>query len=243
MGKASTAGMLVIGNELLSGKFPERNVLVLAQLLFSLGIELRRVVVCPDEEEQIIADLRLLKEHHDYVFTSGGVGPTHDDVTMAAVAKAFDAELVRNSKLEELLRDYFGPRLTADHLKMADVPEGVELLWAEDVRWPATLLGNVFILPGLPKVFRMKMAILRRHLQGASPFFARQVATRSDEGTIVGLLSGLDSDFPHVRVGSYPVWNESDWKLIVSFDGPDDAELERAVEALKAALPAHEILD
>ena len=242
MSEAQSAALLVIGNELLSGKFEERNVAVLARLLFELGIKLQRVVVCPDEVEVIASDLRTLGAGHDYLFTSGGVGPTHDDVTMEGVAAAFEAPLERISELEDLLRGFFGPQVTEHHLRMADLPRGVELLWADDVRWPVPRLGNVYILPGLPEIFAMKMPVLKAHLPAGPPFVSRQVRTRSDEGRMAPTLRGLAERFPQVRIGSYPLWGQ-DAKLIVSFDGRSRELVERAARAFVEAVPADELMD
>lgn len=242
MASPQTAAMLVIGNELLSGKFEERNIAVLAPLLFELGIQLRRVVVCPDEVDVIAADLKSLKSHHDHVFTSGGVGPTHDDVTMAGVARAFDSQVSRSAELEALLRKFFGDRLRQDHLRMADVPEGVELMWAEGVPWPVTRLGNVWILPGLPAIFARKMPVLRAHLKSGPPFVSRLVRTRSDEGMMASTLQHLVERFSDVRIGSYPLWGE-EAKLIVSFDGKDRGRVDEAAQAFIEAVPADELME
>lgn len=149
-----TAAALIIGNELLAGKIQDANVAVLARDLFDLGISLRRVIFCPDEIEVIAEDLNALRHSHDYVFTSGGVGPTHDDVTVAAIAKAFGQRLVRSEPIEALLRDYFGERCSERHLRMAEVPERAKLVTAARNPWPAVRVENVFILPGLPEIFR-----------------------------------------------------------------------------------------
>ena len=130
------AAALIIGNEILTGKIPEGNLHVLARELRLLGIELRRAIVCPDEIEVIADDLTALRDSHDHVFTSGGVGPTPDDVTLPAVARSFGCPLVRSPLIEGLIRGYWGDRVTEGHLRMADVPEGAELLSNPEVIWP-----------------------------------------------------------------------------------------------------------
>src|SRR5690606_18667646 len=145
---ARTAAALIIGNEILTGKVREANVQRLAHELFRLGIAFRRVIVCPDDVDTIARDLRELREAHDLVFTSGGVGPTHDDLTLPAVARSFDRPLVRSPIIEGLIRGYWGERATEGHLRMADVPEGAELLSTGDVPWPVVCVENVFVLPG-----------------------------------------------------------------------------------------------
>ena len=237
----ATAAFLVIGNELLTGKIQDRNVAVLAKVLFSLGVELRRIIVCPDEIDIIAEDVLQLARDHDWVFTSGGVGPTHDDVTMHALAKAFGRELIIDPSLEALLRGYFGAELSDDQLRMARVPSGSEMVQAPDVKWPTVLLENVFILPGLPEVFAMKMPTLRHHLAGGRPFISRAVALRSDEASIASLLDDLDRRFPEVAIGSYPRWGDGPVRVTVTFDGRDGEQVQRAADALCAAL-ANEVV-
>lgn len=238
-----TAAALVIGNELLTGKIQDRNVPVLARELFGLGIELRRVVICSDEVDVIVADLDDLRAAHDVVFTSGGVGPTHDDVTMRAVARAFGTELARNEALASLLREYFAERLTDEHLRMADVPAGAELVSAEAVRWPTVKMGNVFVLPGLPEIFERKMPILREVLGQGEPFVSRAVDTASDEGAIALLLEDVERSFPGVRIGSYPKWGRGPVRVTVTFDGRDGSEVDGAAAAFAAGLPPGQLVD
>ncbi len=238
-----TAAALVIGNELLTGKIQDANVAVLARDLFGLGIALRRVVFCPDEVDVISEDLNALRRSHDVVVTSGGVGPTHDDVTMTAVAQAFGRRLERSTEVEELLRDYFGERLTERHLRMAEVPQGADLVKRAGGRWPAVRVANVFILPGMPEIFRRKLPILRQYLAGGAPFVSRAVGTRSGEGDLADLLERLSGAHPRVAIGSYPQWTGGDVKVMVTFDGRRPREVDRAVAALRAALPAEQIVE
>ena len=234
------AAALVIGNELLTGKIREANVEVLARELFALGIAFRRVVFCPDEIAAIAADLDLLRASHDWVITSGGVGPTHDDVTIEAVAAAFGRRLVRSERLAGLLGDYFGERLNAEHLRMADIPEGARLLDAPGAAWPLLLVDNVFVLPGLPEVFRYKMAILRSFLAAEAkgrPWISRAFAIAADEGEIAAPLRRVAERFPAVRIGSYPRGLGPAAQVTLTFDGREESLVENAVAALHAALP------
>ncbi|MCH9649160.1 MAG: competence/damage-inducible protein A [Deltaproteobacteria bacterium] len=236
-----TAAALIIGNEVLTGKVQERNLAALAKVLFGVGMTLRRVVICPDEEEGIADDLNALRASHDVVFTSGGIGPTHDDVTIAAVARAFGRPQVRSPQLEDLLRNHFGGRLTERHLRMADLPEGFRLLGDEPGRWPAVIVDNVYVLPGLPEVFLMKLPLIRRSLETGSTFVSRAVYTHCDEGEIADLLEHLAVDHPRVGIGSYPVWEGRGYSLKLTFDGREQSEVDAAAEALLAALPAESL--
>src|SRR6188768_2671040 len=145
-----TAAALLIGNELLSGKIHEANLVELARTLRAAGVRLRKVVMVPDEMDVIVAELGALSESHDVVFTSGGVGPTHDDITIEAVAAAFGVRAVVDPGFETLLENVYGDRMTDGHRRMALVPEGAELVSHDDVRWPTVLMRNVWVLPGVP---------------------------------------------------------------------------------------------
>src|SRR4030095_540523 len=146
--KIPTAAILVIGDEILSGKTEDQNARLLIGELRELGVALRRIVTIPDDVEEVAAAVRELSARFDHVFTSGGVGPTHDDVTIAGVALAFDAPIVRHPNLEARLKAYFGADVDESRLRMADVPEGAELLIAEETRWPMLRVKNVFIQIG-----------------------------------------------------------------------------------------------
>jgi molybdenum cofactor synthesis domain-containing protein len=235
---AKTAAALIIGNEILTGKVAEQNVYVMAKELFGLGVELRRVVVCADEVDTIARDLRELKASHDIVITSGGVGPTHDDVTIRAVAQAFDRNVVRALPYESLLRDYYGERLTEMHLRMADVPEGSRLLATPEMRWPTIAVDNVYVLPGVPQIFRAKMAILREELKGSGAFFSRAVYVGLDEPTLAPLLDTLAAAHPNVNIGSYLYWgDDADYRTKLTIDGRSAELVELCFSAMVAGIP------
>lgn len=235
-----TAAALIIGNELLTGKIQEANVRVLALELRSLGVELLRVSMVLDDVETIAEEVRLLARSHDVVFTSGGVGPTHDDVTVEAVARAFDAPVVMSEKIVEMLRGYYRERCTEGHLRMALVPEGAELVNNSEVVWPAVVMRNVWLLPGIPEVFRAKMPLLHERLRGGKPFVSRAVYTKMDEGDLKPLLDRIVSAYPAVEVGSYPKWRDPSYKTKLTFDGQDGEAVERAMRDFVELLPKGE---
>lgn len=233
---ARTAAALIIGNEILTGKVREANVQRLAHELFRLGIAFRRVIVCPDDVDTIARDLRELREAHDLVFTSGGVGPTHDDLTLPAVARSFDRPLVRSPIIEGLIRGYWGERATEGHLRMADVPEGAELLSTGDVPWPVVCVENVFVLPGVPEIFEVKLQMLRERIGSDVPFVSRALYTMCDEGEIAALLEQVARAHPGVEIGSYPRWRDPSYRVKLTFDGRDPAAVDAALEACRGAL-------
>lgn len=236
----TTAAALLIGNELLSGKVRDQNLCELAKTLRALGIELHRVIIVPDELEVIAEDIGALSRSHDVVFTSGGVGPTHDDVTMQAVARAFSVDTRIDPLTRRLLVEHYGARCTDVHLRMALVPDGARLTTTSDVTWPTVVMHNVWVLPGVPEIFRMKLDVIRQELRGPSPFFSRAVFTRLDEPSLTPWLDQLVSDHPGVSIGSYPKWLEPRYRTKVTFDARDSDPVLAAVQQFLAYLPEGE---
>ena len=227
-----TAAALIIGNEILSGKIVDTNTTFLARTLFALGIELRRVVVCPDEIDTIAEDLSALRGAHDLVFTSGGVGPTHDDVTIEGVAASFERPVVRSEAVEKMVRHYYGDRATEAHFRMANMPEGAEMIRSSNAPWPTVVIENVFVLPGVPEIFELKLVDLRKRLDQGHEFHSQAVYTLSGEGEIASLLERIAKDFPEVMVGSYVKWKAEDYRTKVTFDGNDPDEVSKAANML-----------
>jgi molybdenum cofactor synthesis domain-containing protein len=231
----------VIGNELLSGKVEDANVAVLARTLRALGIHLRRVVMVEDDVDEIAREVRELSKSHDWLFTSGGVGPTHDDVTIEAVAKAFGVKVVVSPLMEKMLRDHYKGRCTEGHLRMALIPEGAELEATEEVRWPTVRMQNTWVMPGIPEVFRMKIPVVVARIgEGAAPYVSRAVYTKMDEGDLKPLLDAVVARFPDVDVGSYPKWIDPAYKTKVTFDGRDEPRVHEARDAFLSLLPSGE---
>jgi molybdopterin-biosynthesis enzyme MoeA-like protein len=237
-----TAAALIIGNELLTGKIQEGNLAYLGQELFALGIVLARAVLCRDDIDVIVGDLNALRRSHDLVFTSGGIGPTHDDVTLAAIAKAFDRRLVRAPEMEGLIRGHYGTNATEDHLRMADVPEGAQLIANADMRWPTVVVDNVYVFPGVPEIFRMKFPVLRSHLGQGPGFHSRAIFSMCDEGEIAAQLTSVAERNPEVFVGSYPRFRGQDYRLKLTVDGPDSARVNCVIDEIVAFLPKDKLV-
>jgi molybdenum cofactor synthesis domain-containing protein len=230
--RAPTAAILIVGNEILSGKVADENAAYLIGELRALGVSLRRIEVVPDEVDDIAAAVRALSARFDIVFTSGGVGPTHDDVTLAAIARAFGVPVVRHPELESLLRDRSRDRLFERDLRMADVPAGARLEHGTTGgTWPVVVMNNVWILPGVPSIFRRKFDAVRERFR-ASPIYARAVYSRAEEGAIAGTLDEAVAAFPDVELGSYPHLDALDHRVKITLDGRDAAEVSRALAYL-----------
>jgi molybdenum cofactor synthesis domain-containing protein len=232
-----TAGIILIGDEILSGKVADENAAFLVGELRALGVAVRRIVVIPDVIDEITETVRALAGRFDHVFTSGGVGPTHDDLTMAGVARAFDTVVVRHPQLEGMLRAYFGERLEERNLRMAEVPEGAVLVPGDGPGsvWPVVSIENVYILPGVPEIFRRKFSSIRERFR-AAPYHLRCVFTSADEGSIAGDLDRVVAAFSAVQVGSYPKLDPTDYRVKVTLESKDAEAVEAATRVLCEAL-------
>jgi molybdenum cofactor synthesis domain-containing protein len=236
------AAALVIGNELLSGKIQDQNILVLAKALRAAGVQLRRVVMVLDDLDTIAAEVKALAATHDTVFTSGGVGPTHDDVTIAAVARAFGVAVVRAPEIEAMLRGYYGDRITEGHLAMAKIPEGARLSRGAGAVWPAIIKENVWVLPGVPQIFAMKMQLVAAELGTGRGWISLAVCTTLDEGNLKDHLDQVVAAHPHVDVGSYPTFDDVRYRTKLTFDGLDEPAVRQARDALVARLAPETIV-
>ena len=230
---APTAAILVIGNEILSGKVQDENARYLIGELRRLGVSLRRIEIVPDLVEEIAASVRALSARFDHLFTSGGVGPTHDDVTLEAVAAAFGMPVARNAQLERLLRDGYGARLHERDLRMADLPAGARLEpgpAGSGGSWPVVVVRNVWILPGVPSIFRRKFEAVRELFQ-AAPIYGRALYSRAGEGEIAGALDETVAAFTGVEIGSYPQ-SDAAHRVKITLDGRDAGQVDRALAFL-----------
>jgi molybdenum cofactor synthesis domain-containing protein len=237
--RAPTAAIIVIGDEVLSGKVEEQNARFLVRELRALGVAVRRIEVIPDERAEIATAVRGASASFDHVFTAGGIGPTHDDVTIASIAAAFSVPVVRDPSLASLIREVSGDRLYERDLRMADVPEGALLIPGDGPhsRWPVIAIRNVYVLPGIPSILQRKFAMIRDRFR-AAPFHCRRIYSRESEGAIADTLDRAAADFPGVAVGSYPHVDATDHKVLVTLDGRDEATVERACQQIVAGLGA-----
>ena len=232
-----TAGLLVIGNEILSGKIVDTNSPYLAGELRQLGVDLERIITVPDGVDVIAADVSAMSDAFDFVFTSGGIGPTHDDVTMEAVAKAFGRDIVPSEALMERLRRVQEEPLNDAMKKMAMLPEGATAIDAGDLWFPIVCVENVHVFPGIPELFRKKFASIRDRFGGVPVKLTRVFVTRY-ESDIAEDLHELLREFPELMLGSYPRIGEPDYRVMLTLESRDPDYLERATKSLCARLPS-----
>jgi len=233
---AKSAGIVLIGNEILSGKVVDANAAYLCRELRQLGVDVRRITVIPDEVDLIAATVAEFSKRFDVVFTSGGVGPTHDDVTIEGVARAFETRVIRHPHLVQLLDGFYKGELNETRLKMAEVPEGAELFAAGTLRFPAVVIRNTYVLPGVPEIFRQKFEALKERFREA-PFHLCCVFVKIGEGVLADHLNAVLDRRPELMLGSYPELANPEYKVKVTLESKDKAYLDGAVEDLLARMP------
>ncbi len=234
--------ILVIGDEILSGDTQETNAYYMARRLAEAGARLERIVVAPDQRDTIARLTAELSSKFDVLITCGGIGPTHDDVTMEGIAQAFGVELRTHPQLEALLLEWRGADLDDSHRRLARVPEGVSLIWT-DRYFPLVRLRNVYILPGVPRLLRSKFDGVLPQIRG-EPLHVRQFRSAESELVLAAPLRELQTAHPEVVIGSYPTsTRQGDWAVRLVLKAPDRAALDAACAKLIARLPGLEELE
>ena len=209
--KTWTAALVVIGDEILSGRTQDKNVAQVATWLNEQGIRLAEVRVVPDDMERIGEAVNALRSAHDYVFTTGGIGPTHDDITVDAMAAAFGVPVIVHPDARQILEDYYRDRpggLTEARLRMARVPEGAELIPNPTSGAPGVSIGNVFIMAGVPYIAASMLEALTGKLEGGRPVVSVTIGARAPESDVADLLRETEAAHPGVTIGSYPFFKD-----------------------------------
>jgi molybdenum cofactor synthesis domain-containing protein len=236
-----TAAMLVIGDEILSGRTRDSNMYHLAQALSGVGIDLREVRVVADDAGAIISAVQALSPAFTHVFTSGGIGPTHDDITADCIAAAFDTPIDVRADARAILQAHYdrsGTDLNAARLRMARIPEGAALIDNPVSAAPGFSLGNVHVMAGVPAVFQAMVASLLPGLTGGVPLLSQTWRIERGEGDIAGPLTALAQAFPDLMIGSYPFHHNGLYGANIVIRGHDQPQIEIAIAQLQALFPA-----
>ncbi|MBN8542987.1 MAG: competence/damage-inducible protein A [Alphaproteobacteria bacterium] len=232
-----TASLCIIGNEILSGRTQDKNLAYLATELNRIGIQLREVRVVPDIESEIIEAVNALRSKYDYLFTTGGIGPTHDDITTASIAKAFGVKVIRHPEAERLLRAHYTPeQINEARLKMADVAEGSELIPNVVSAAPGFRIGNVFVMAGVPKIMQAMLIAAIPHLKGGAVVQSVNITTNLPEGTIAAGLTDIQSRYTDIDIGSYPLYQEGKPSTTLVFRGIELSRAKSAAEETKTLI-------
>jgi molybdenum cofactor synthesis domain-containing protein len=233
-----TAAMLVIGDEILSGRTREANGHHLAGVMTGMGIRLTEIRVVPDDPDVIVAAVNALRGRVDYLFTSGGIGPTHDDITADCIAAAFGVSIDVRDDARAIMEAYYattGRELNEARLRMARIPDGAALIENPISHAPGFTLGNVHVMAGVPAIFNAMLEGLRPRLTGGPPVLSHAFRVEAPEGDIAGPLRRLAEAHPEVSMGSYPFYAKGPGATLI-LRCSDRAELGRAADALRAVL-------
>jgi molybdenum cofactor synthesis domain-containing protein len=231
-----TGGILIIGNEILSGKIADTNSSYLCRELRALGVDVERIVTIPDEVDTIAEEVRKMSAACDFVFTSGGIGPTHDDLTIDGIAQAFGRSIQLSDSIVARIERAQGKKPNESQLKMARVPEGAQLVDAADFWFPVVIVENVHIFPGIPELLRKKFESIRERFRGV-PVLLRRVFVKRMESDIAASLHELLREFPELMLGSYPRMGEKAFRVLLTLESRDAGYLERALDSLLERLP------
>jgi len=237
-----TAAILVIGDEILSGRTKDRNIGHIAENLTEVGIDLREVRIVADDEDAIVEALNAIRARYDYVFTTGGIGPTHDDITADSVAKAFGVSIDHDPRAVAALEAYLGPRLNEARLRMARIPAGADLIENPVSAAPGFRIGNVHVMAGVPSIMQAMLAAILPTLRKGQRVLSETVLANAKEGDIGGPLAALQREHPNVSIGSYPFRDSEtgtyNTNLVVRGRDPEAVEVARAaiVEMLKGVV-------
>lgn len=233
---SKTAGIVIIGNEVLSGKTQDINSHFFCTELRRLGVEVQKISTIQDEIEIIGHEVARFSQRFDFVFTSGGVGPTHDDVTIDGIAHGFGLKVVRHPDIERRMRQRLGDQLNEARLRMANVPEGAKLLATEALFAPIVNVRNVYIFPGIPSILQERFHAIKELFRD-TPYHLKNVYVRYGEGVIAEMLNSLLSKYPALMLGSYPVLNVPEYKVKVTLESKDEKYLRQALDSFIASLP------
>lgn len=238
--KQKTAGVIVIGNEILSGRTQDLNISYIGKGLEKLGIVLAEVIVIPDIEQTIIDKVKAYSENYDYVFTTGGIGPTHDDITTASIAKAFHVKLLRNPDAVACMEHYYKPdepkAVTDARLKMADIPEGASLIDNPVSGAPAFQINNVFVLAGVPNIMQAMFDGLVERLIGGPPILTASVCTNVTESKLAEGMTNIQNGCDEVSIGSYPYFKRGKLGVNIVLRSIDKALLLKQVDLIEVLI-------
>jgi molybdenum cofactor synthesis domain-containing protein len=235
--KTYTACILIIGNEILSGRVQDANVAFLAKELNEVGVRLKEVRVIPDESNTIVVTVNEVRRAFDYVFTTGGIGPTHDDITAQCIAEAFAVKLILHPEAKRLLEGHYPPGAVNEaRMRMAYVPDGAVLLPNPISRAPGFQMGNVYVMAGVPQIMQATFNELRHRLKGGAKMLSRSVSCSLGEGVLAKGLGELQTRYDDLEIGSYPYFRRADFGVTLVIRGTDRARLLAATEELKALI-------
>ena len=239
--KSVTAAMIIIGNEVLSGRTQDKNLAFVAQMLGEIGVDMQEARIIPDVLEIVVATVNELRARHDYVFTSGGIGPTHDDITADCIAAAFEVKLEKHPLAMQALQAHYDAQeadFNEARQRMARIPEGASLIENPVSTAPGFKIDNVYVMAGVPKIMQAMMENILPTLKGGETLSSITVTSSIPEGSIAAEMGALQQQYPDVNIGLYPFYSAQGAGVSVVARGRDMAQLQAVETAVKAHLAA-----
>lgn len=238
---APTACLLIIGNEILSGRTQDANLQFFARTLGQIGVPLMEVRVIADVEDEIVAAVNTCRGKYSYVFTTGGIGPTHDDITAASIAKAFGVPLIRHQPSVTRMTEHYGSKLNEARLKMADLPDGAEAIETRVTTAPGFRIGNVFVMAGVPVIAQAMLDAVAPDLAHGEPVLSRFVEAHLGEGDIAAELAQIQDLYEDVDIGSYPFFRKGKIGLSVVAKGTNADSINAVIDQVAALMRAKNV--
>ena len=237
--KTVTAALVIIGNEILSGRTQDANLAYIAGALGEIGVRLMEVRVVPDVEDEIVDAVNTLRAKYDYLFTTGGIGPTHDDITAECVARAFGLPLIQHPEARRRLVERYeqtGMELNEARLRMANTPEGAELIDNPISTAPGFKIENVYVMAGVPIIAQAMIDGVKQTLAGGDPVHSRTLVCSIGEGNMAEGLGNIQDSYPAIDIGSYPYYRRGKYGTSIVLRHTDEALLEVASEEVAALM-------
>jgi molybdenum cofactor synthesis domain-containing protein len=234
--KNPTASILIIGNEILSGYTKDANLYFLSNQLFEMGIDLLEVRIVRDDVQKIAENVIVLSKKHTYLFTTGGIGATHDDVTVEAIAKAFGVELELNKSVVSLLRDYYKESFNENRKRLAFIPREAHLIENSISHVPSFYIENVYVFAGMPNIMQAMFLGIKDSLKKGQPFFVKEIKTHFLEGDIAHILTFVQNKYESIELGSYPFYEPDNRGVNLILKSRDQEAVQKAFDELSSLL-------
>lgn len=227
------AVLIIIGNEILSGRTQDININYIAKKLTQSAICLKEVRVIADDQQTIIRHIREMKDQYDYVFTTGGIGPTHDDITSYALSQALGLEYAINSEALQILEQYYGDELNEARKKMACMPEGAELIYNPVSQAPGYIIKNIYVMAGVPKIMQAMLDGIIHKIKGDTPIYSKTITTDIAEGNLAKRLAEIQKTYPKIEIGSYPFMSRNQLGTSIVCRGEDTKVIDIVMKDIK----------
>ena len=239
--RTPSAAILIIGNEILTGRTLDKNAPFLTRELLNLGIKVREIRTIPDEIDTIIRVVQELSHAHDYVFSTGGLGPTHDDVTAQSMAKAFDLPFEIHEEADQILLDRYGDNYTDARRRMAHMPRGIKLLYNPASAAPGFIVENIYVLPGVPDIMQSMFRLFSKDITPGAPLYSSSVTLHYPESSVSDPLRILQDRYPDVDLGSYPFFKQGHVGTCIVARSTDEKKLNDVIAQLEVMKPTQAI--